>query len=487
MRTKHVAILALIAATIPAFADWTYDGTYITEVVDSGTAWKIKTTVSGTKLTVTQVSVVGSATELDFSSSITKGSTSYTIIGFADYAIKSKTTITKVTLPSTVTTVAKQAFYGCSNLETVTPFLPDSVTSIGYQAFSGCPKLTGDLRIMSSSPVTLNNGGSNQTGAFSSVPLIKSVTLGDGVTSIARGAFYNCSGITNIVMTDNVTSFGIAAFYGCSGISSIRLSSSLTSIGDSCFGACSALTKITLPASVTTIGTQAFSSCGALVEIKFEGSKPSSFSTTALKLNGRGALTQRFLVPDNDTEWRNFSVTACSNNDTNTYINTFGNDGTVLKGKGAPWGGNTQFFAYYSTVAAGEHSLTVASVPEGLGTPDPDFGENIIDDADLPFECTADEYAEADGVLYHCIGSTLESYVDNAWVPSGVTNSYGNGTYSYQGGAVSSHSLYWIYEPVAYQSSVSVPDGIGTVTIDTEPDANGYYAPGTVVEYGAVD
>ena len=52
-----------------------------------------------------------------------------TITGVKDEGIKS------VVIPNGVTSIGKEAFYGCSNLTSVT--IPDSVTSIGDGAFFG--------------------------------------------------------------------------------------------------------------------------------------------------------------------------------------------------------------------------------------------------------------------------------------------------------------------------------------------------------------
>ncbi|MBQ7793561.1 MAG: leucine-rich repeat domain-containing protein, partial [Clostridia bacterium] len=115
------------------------------------------------------------------------------------------------TIPNGVTSIGDYAFYGCSNLTSIT--LPNSVTSIGRYAFSGCRRLT-------------------------------IITLPDSVTSIGVYAFRYCSSLASITIPDSVTSIGDYAFYGCSSLASITIPNSVTSIGNLAFSGCSSLNDI---------------------------------------------------------------------------------------------------------------------------------------------------------------------------------------------------------------------------------------------------
>ena len=129
---------------------------------------------------------------------------------------------------------------------------------------------------------------------------IKTVTIGDGITSIGDYAFYSCRGLTELTLPNSVTSIGNpnsvtsignSAFGGCSGLEKITVDggnkrydsrdncnsiietgtntlivgcknsvipNSVTSIGDGAFRGCSGLTELTLPNSVKSIGDGAF-------------------------------------------------------------------------------------------------------------------------------------------------------------------------------------------------------------------------------------
>ncbi len=137
-------------------------------------------------------------------------------------------------IPNSVTSIGDYAFYGCSDLTSIT--IPNSVTSIGYRAFYYCTGLT-------------------------------SVTIPNSVTSIGREAFYCCTGLTSLTIPNSVTSIGGDAFSFCSGLTSVTIPNSVTSIGDWAFSFCRGLTSVTIPNSVTSIGYRAFSFCSGLTRI----------------------------------------------------------------------------------------------------------------------------------------------------------------------------------------------------------------------------
>ncbi|MCC8090742.1 MAG: leucine-rich repeat domain-containing protein, partial [Oscillospiraceae bacterium] len=121
--------------------------------------------------------------------------------------------------------ISGSAFSGCSSLTRVT--LPNSVTSIGEYAFNGCSSL-------------------------------ESVTIPNDVTSIGEYAFYECNNLKRVTIPDNVTSIDYCAFRGCSSLTSVTIPDSVTSIGSSAFYGCSSLTSITIPNSIMSIGKGAF-------------------------------------------------------------------------------------------------------------------------------------------------------------------------------------------------------------------------------------
>ena len=150
--------------------------------------------------------------------------------------------ITSVTIPNSVTSIGKSAFYG-NKLTSV--IIPNSVTSIGYGAFEK-NQLTS---------VTIPNSVTSiGNSAFSSNHLT-SVAIPDSVTSIENYAFYG-NHLTSVAIPDSVTSIENYAFYG-NKLTSVIIPNSVTSIGYGAFEK-NQLTSVTIPDSVTSIGDSAF-------------------------------------------------------------------------------------------------------------------------------------------------------------------------------------------------------------------------------------
>ena len=155
---------------------------------------------------------------------------------------------------TSVETLSKSAFQGCSSLTSIT--LPASVTSIGDYVFFGCSSLTS---------ITLPEGVTSiGEYAFRDCSSLTSVTLPAGLTSIGEWAFFGCSSLTSVTLPAGLTSIGEGAFYDCSSLTSVTLPAGLTSIGEWAFFGCSSLTSVTLPAGLTSIGLRAFYGCNNL-------------------------------------------------------------------------------------------------------------------------------------------------------------------------------------------------------------------------------
>lgn len=122
-------------------------------------------------------------------------------------------------------------------------------------------------------------------------PEIKSVVIGDGVTSVGSYAFTGCSMITSLVLGADVATVGEYAFQECTALASITFDDNLVTIEDYAFRRNPALTEVsfsensnlasvgnysfqdtgitslTLPSTVTYLGTYAFYECKGLTTV----------------------------------------------------------------------------------------------------------------------------------------------------------------------------------------------------------------------------
>ena len=87
---------------------------------------------------------------------------------------------------------------------------------------------------------------------------VKSVIIGNDVTSIGSYAFGDCSKLVNVTIGNSVTSIGERAFCDCDRITSIEIPDNVTAIGVDAFLACDSLRSVTVGAGVATIGEWAF-------------------------------------------------------------------------------------------------------------------------------------------------------------------------------------------------------------------------------------
>ena len=172
-----------------------------------------------------------------------------------------------------ITQVGEYAFYHADSLKTIT--IPSSVESIATNAFEGCEKIK-HVNLNSNAVINVKFNPNSYILAHIFGWGVEEYVLGDAITSIGKYAFYNCANITSIRLPEHLTSIGESAFEGCtgltgefvfpegievlnyyvirycSGITSVRLPNTLKEIWGYAFHGCT-FTELTLPASLTGI------------------------------------------------------------------------------------------------------------------------------------------------------------------------------------------------------------------------------------------
>ena len=204
--------------------------------------------------------------------------------------------LTQLSIPNNVTSIGKQAFYGCSFNSFVIPngltsigggafmycskmvdvTIPNSVIEIGGGAFYGCSALTGvhisSIENWCKIQFDMKNVGTNPLfyahHLFLNGEEVKDVIIPNNITSINDGVFDGCSELSSVVIPDEVTSIGDCSFRECKNLISITLPEKITSIGNAAFDGCLNLTSINIPHNVKNIGGSAFSRCESLNNIK---------------------------------------------------------------------------------------------------------------------------------------------------------------------------------------------------------------------------
>ena len=132
---------------------------------------------------------------------------------------------TEYTIPNSVTSIGKFAFYDCTSLTSVT--IPDSVTSIGDDAFRICTSLKRvditdlsawcKINFSSSSANPLCNGAKLYLNGSE----LTDITIPSDITEIKAYAFYNFTSLTSVTIPDSVTSIGDYAFSDCTSLKTV--------------------------------------------------------------------------------------------------------------------------------------------------------------------------------------------------------------------------------------------------------------------------
>jgi len=203
--------------------------------------------------------------------------TGVTVIGYGAFA---ETNIESVTIPSSVKTILRYAFYSCDELISVTFEEGSSLEDMSDYVFQGCGKLV-------------------------------SIVIPKGVGVIGKSTFYGCSSLESVQFEVNsvLTLIDAYAFFDCSSIKTISLPAGIKNIGIYAFYGCRALETLTFEeySKLDSLEEGAFSTCESLVVINF------------------GETTTRWESVKKGTVWNVFTgeyIVHCTNGDAEKVIET---------------------------------------------------------------------------------------------------------------------------------------------------------------------
>ncbi|MBR2280390.1 MAG: leucine-rich repeat protein [Ruminococcus sp.] len=157
--------------------------------------------------------------------------------------------IPKTLLGAEVTEIDDYAFFGNTEINSISFENCDGLKSIGTNAFYGC------------------------TG-------IKDIIIPASVTEIGFGAFQNCASLETVSFGNAITTIPKQLFYNCESLKSVVVPDSVESLGDRCFSGCTSLAEIEIPNSVTSIADNAFAGAENLVLYCNEGSYAESYGAS---------------------------------------------------------------------------------------------------------------------------------------------------------------------------------------------------------------
>ena len=167
--------------------------------------------------------------------------------------------IESVTLPDSLTTIEKNAFYNCEKLKSVT--IPPNVSSIGLAAFvEGLSESSlTEIKVDPENPYFSEKDGVVFSKDGTKLIVFPSGRSGDyqipdGTVSVGDYAFYYCVNVSSITVPGSVRSLGEGAFGNCSSLTKAVLNEGLEEIGEYAFQSSSGIRDIIIPTSVKSVG-----------------------------------------------------------------------------------------------------------------------------------------------------------------------------------------------------------------------------------------
>lgn len=193
--------------------------------------------------------------------------------------------LTTITFGNDVTQVSGDPIPGCSQLKNL--IIADSSNTI---KMSGNYKGSSLEYVYVGRPIVASNTASSKiTSPFASITSLKTVRLGNGLTSVATDLLKDCSGLTEITIPASVKTIGSGAFSGCTNLQK-AIFADIETLCNITFGDATSnplyyahhlyvnattpssdegeeVIELNLPESVTTISSYAFAGCSSFKHV----------------------------------------------------------------------------------------------------------------------------------------------------------------------------------------------------------------------------
>ena len=179
--------------------------------------------------------------ELSIPSTVEYGGQNYTVTNMKAHTFSGCRTLTRVTLPSTISATDDNPFVSCNSLET-----------IGVDAANAWLQSVGGALLSADGKRLFSYPAGAKAGSY---------TVPDGVEVIGLDAFSRSPHLVSVVLPSGVREMHFHAFEKCKHLEHVTLSSSVERIDNNAFGDCTSLKVLDLPESVTHLGNNAFAGC----------------------------------------------------------------------------------------------------------------------------------------------------------------------------------------------------------------------------------
>ena len=160
----------------------------------------------------------------------------------------------------------------CNMLKSV--LIGNSITSIDNYTFSDCYSLASV--IISNSITAIGDY------AFNNCYGLASLIIPNSIRGILVYAFNNCYGLASLIIPNNITAIYSSMFYNCYSLASFIIPNSITAIYSSTFYNCYSLASVIIPNSVTRIGEYAFRDCYGMAHYYFYRTTPPTLRGTSV-------------------------------------------------------------------------------------------------------------------------------------------------------------------------------------------------------------